>query len=249
VGTACVRLADGFRGARAVASGVSVALVGPVNVGKSSLLNALVGKERALVAASPGTTRDYVEAQAEWDGVAVTVIDTAGLRETSDPVERHGIELGEGRVAAADVVLVVSDSERWDDARFADRALRVRSKADLAPTSGSGRGPRTEDRGPFPTSVLTGAGLDELKRAILAQAGVADREGSEDAVVTTARQHAAVSAAREAIARASAMRATAPTEITALELREAARSLAELRGVEVGERVLDEVFARFCIGK
>ncbi|MBA3541500.1 MAG: tRNA uridine-5-carboxymethylaminomethyl(34) synthesis GTPase MnmE, partial [Deltaproteobacteria bacterium] len=107
--TALTALADGFRHGRVVNHGITVALVGPVNVGKSSLLNALVGTERALVAAAPGTTRDYLEARTEWDGVAVTLVDTAGLRDTTDPVERRGIELGEERVAAADVVVVVDD--------------------------------------------------------------------------------------------------------------------------------------------
>ncbi len=131
---ACARLATGFRHGRAISHGITVALVGPVNVGKSSLLNALVGTERALVAAQPGTTRDWLEVRDVWDGIAVTLVDTAGLRATDDPVERRGIELGEERVRAADVVLVVNDgASPWDDgARYGARALVVRSKADLA---------------------------------------------------------------------------------------------------------------------
>src|SRR5690606_91888 len=83
----CGALADGFRHGRALAQGITVALVGPVNVGKSSLLNALVGRERALVAPAPGTTRDYLEVHDVWSGVAVTLVDTAGLRETTDAIE------------------------------------------------------------------------------------------------------------------------------------------------------------------
>jgi tRNA modification GTPase len=238
---ACARLAEGFRHGRAVSHGITVALVGPVNVGKSSLLNALVGKERALVAAQPGTTRDWLEVRDVWDGIEVTLIDTAGLRDTHDPIEQRGIALGEARVASADVVVIVNDGEHpWDDGgRYRERAVVVRSKADLG---GAIDG--------LATSATTGQGLDELKRRVLAVAGVADREGAEQAFVTTARQHALATAARDAFAAAaSAWAARRPPEVVAVELREGASTLAQLRGVEVGDRVLDEVFARFCIGK
>jgi tRNA modification GTPase len=239
---ACARLADGFRHGRAVIQGIEVALVGAVNVGKSSLLNALVGRERALVAPVPGTTRDWLEVGDVWDGIAVTLVDTAGLRDTEDPLERRGIELGLARVASADVVLVVNDgAAAWDDgARFGARAVVVRSKADLG---GDGRGA-------LETSATTGHGLSELRARVLAVAGVADREGGEQALVTTARQHGFAVAARDGLQAARrARRAGWPPEAVAVDLRAAVRALAQLRGVEVGERVLDEVFARFCIGK
>ena len=239
---ACARFVDGFRHGRGVSQGVTVALVGPVNVGKSSLLNALVGRERALVAAAPGTTRDWLEVVDDWSGVAVTLIDTAGLRATDDPVEQRGIALGEARVASADVVVVVNDGVApWDDgARYGDRVVLVRSKADLGGEAPPARA----------TSAATGQGLDELRRDVLAMAGVADQEGSEQAFVTTVRQQALAASARDAFGAArKACAARRPPEVVAIELREAARALAQLRGVEVGERVLDEVFARFCIGK
>jgi tRNA modification GTPase len=244
----CAALADGFRHGRALSTGITVALVGPVNAGKSSLLNALVGTERALVAAAPGTTRDYLEVQDVWNGVSVTIIDTAGTRETSDTVEARGIELGERRVASADVVVVVNDgSSPWDDgARFGARALAIQSKADLVGASGDGRLPAA----PLATSSMTGAGLDELRGQVLARAGVADREGTEDAFVTTARQQAMAAAARDAFVAAHVgFRGRGVPEVIALEIRQGLWSLAQLRGVEVGDRVLDEVFARFCIGK
>jgi tRNA modification GTPase len=238
----CGKLADGFRHGRALSHGITVALVGPVNVGKSSLLNTLVGKERALVAAAPGTTRDYLEVADVWDGVAVTIIDTAGTRSTTDAIEARGIELGEQRVASADVVVVVNDpTSPWDDGgRYGGRALVVRSKADLG----------GDARGALATSAATGQGLAELKQRVLALAGVADREGSEDAFVTTARQQATAAAARDAFAAAlAAWRGHHVPEVVALEVRQGLAALAQLRGVEVGDRVLDEVFARFCIGK
>ena len=236
----CAALADGFRRSRAIGQGIAVALVGPVNVGKSSLLNALIGSERALVAAEPGTTRDYVEAQTVWHGIAVTVIDTAGSRATHDAIEARGIALGEQRVASADVVVVVNDgSSPWDDGeKFGRRAIVVRNKTDLGGATA----------GALATSAVTRVGLDELVLRVLEVAGIGDREGNEDVFVTTERQHAAALAARDAFA-AAASTVHAVPEILALELRAAVTALAQLRGLEVGDRVLDEVFARFCIGK
>jgi tRNA modification GTPase len=238
----CATLAAGFRHGRAVTEGITVALVGPVNVGKSSLLNALVGSERALVAPDPGTTRDWLEVADVWRGVAVTLVDTAGTRATIDAIEQRGIQLGEQRVAAADVVVVVNDGVApWDDGhRYGERVLVIRSKADLG----------GDARSALATSAATGIGLDALKQAALEVAGVADREGTEDALVTTARQQALMAAARDSFGAArTSWQARRPPELVAVELREAAAALAQVRGVEVGDRVLDEVFARFCIGK
>jgi tRNA modification GTPase len=237
-----VQLAAGFRHGRAVQHGITVALVGAVNAGKSSLLNALIGTERALVAAEPGTTRDYLEASTVWHGVAVTLVDTAGTRVTNDAIEARGIELGERRVESADVVIVVNDGVApWNGgARYPERAVVVRSKADLDLGASGG----------LATSALTGLGLDLLKQRVLELAGVAAQEGSEDPFITTERQYSTIVAARDALAAAVAARQLGQvSEVVALELRQAAGALAQLRGTEVGDRVLDEVFARFCIGK
>jgi tRNA modification GTPase len=249
LGATCAALRDGFRHGRAVSRGIAAAIVGPVNVGKSSLLNALVGSERALVAEAPGTTRDWLEIGAVWNGISVMLIDTAGQRETSDPIERRGIALGEERVASADVVVVVNDGiAAWDRGeRYGGREIVVRSKADLG---GGAAGTAAVAAGALTTSAVTGQGLDELRHRILEVAGVADREGAEHAFVTTARQHALATAAGAAFtAGLELWRAGRPLELVAVELRQGSQSLAQLRGVEVGDRVLDEVFARFCIGK
>jgi tRNA modification GTPase len=240
---ACERLVDGFGFGRAATEGLTVALVGRVNVGKSSLLNALVGRERALVASGPGTTRDYLEVRDVWSGIPVTLVDTAGMRTTDDPVERRGIELGEKRVAAADVVVVMNDADGvWDDGeRFGNRRLVIRSKADLG-------GGTSQDV--LTTSAVTGVGLKDLRRQALIVGGVTECDGHEDAVITTTRQHRHVVAARDACtAAAGALASHKPGEVVALELRTAAEALAAIRGEELGERVLDAVFARFCIGK
>jgi tRNA modification GTPase len=226
-----------------VRDGIAVALVGAVNVGKSSLLNALIGRERALVDATPGTTRDYVEATCEWDGYAVTLVDTAGARDSADGVERRGIELGQARADAADVVVIVDDgvASAPDVARFGARSLRVRSKADLEP--------RVEP-GVVATSARTGQGIEELRRAIVAHAVVSPAEGTTDAVVTTERQRASLLEAAERLTAAGeAVRGGVPLEMVALEIRTARGAVGRVLGIEVGEDVIDAVFARFCIGK
>jgi tRNA modification GTPase len=236
-------LAASYQRGRLVSGGLEVALVGAVNVGKSSLLNALIGRERALVADQPGTTRDYVEASCEWNGYAVTIIDTAGERDAGGDVERRGIELGRRRSDAADVVVVVNDGTGvWDDgARFGRRAIVIRSKRDLGGDLGAAE---------VATSTITGEGLDALRARILERAGAAEIEGATSALVTTERQRAAlVDAADKLTAAATALRGTVPLEMVVLDIRQADASLGHVLGEAVDERVLDELFARFCIGK
>jgi tRNA modification GTPase len=222
-----------------------------VNAGKSSLVNALVGSERVLVSAEPGTTRDYVEVRVEWDGVAVTLVDTAGLRDDGGALEAAGRALGARRAAAADVVLHVlapgeavaaqasasaSASASEEDARV----MRVASKADLGGAVPAGA---------LPTSAVTGQGLAELRRAVLARVGVVDDVVAGSAIVLSERQRAASAEAAGRFAAAAALGATAAGELRALELRAGLAALAALAGERVGDDVLDALFARFCIGK
>ena len=242
IGAGAAALAASFGLGRALRDGVEVALVGPVNAGKSSLLNALVGRERALVADEPGTTRDYVEARVEWDGIAVTLIDTAGERAADGAVERRGIELGRERAARADVRVWI-DEHGAGPAELAAGTIRVRSKADL------GGAPQP---GVIATSARTGAGLEELRAQILdaVGAGGGAGEGDDAVVVTSERQRALFERAAAAMARAAATLADAmPAEVVAVEVRDALGALAAVTGDEVGEDVLDVLFARFCIGK
>ena len=224
---------------RALRSGLEVAIVGAPNVGKSSLLNALVGEERALVAADPGTTRDYVEARVVWEGIPVTLIDTAGEREADGAVERRGVELGRARAARADVVLSVCEVGGAEAAPGV-RALTVWNKIDLG----------SAPSGALGVSARTGAGLDGLRRAVLARALGEASEGSEEALVQTERQKALLDEAEAAARRgATAARAGRAAELVAVDLREAAQRLGAVIGEEVGEDMLATLFARFCIGK
>ena len=244
---ATARLAASFGAGRALAEGLTVAIVGRVNAGKSSLLNALAGSERALVSPEPGTTRDWVEARVLWRGVAVTLIDTAGLRggdgETGGELERRGIDLGRRRAAEAHVVLaVVAPGDPEPDGVSADdgRTIRVASKADLAPARS----------GYLATSAVTGEGIDAVRTAVLARVGIVDDVEAGGAVVLTERQRAAAAAASAAFeAAVGALGRGEPPEIVALEVRAGAEALAQLAGERVGEEILDQLFARFCIGK
>ena len=244
-------LAATFTLGKALRQGIDVALIGPVNAGKSSLFNRLVGTERAIVADAPGTTRDFVEASVVWNGIPVTLVDTAGDRETHGEVERRGIELGRKRAAAADVRLWVHGADEplpagaQDLARQgteASRDLHIVAKGDLLVGA-----PPVDF---LVTSARTGAGIEALEKAILACACGGAAEADEGHVVTSERQRTLLEQAAAAFHRAGAGIAEhAPAEILALEIREGTEHLAEIVGERVGEEVLDALFSRFCIGK
>jgi tRNA modification GTPase len=239
-------LASTFTLGKALREGIEVAILGPVNAGKSSLFNRLAGQERAIVDASPGTTRDFVEISVVWDGIPVTLIDTAGEREAESPVERQGIEMGRQRAAGADLRLHVHSAAESVPAISPvpsgdGKELHIVGKGDLL------RGAATTL---LVTSSRTGAGIDALKEAILQAVCGGAVESDDSHVVTSERQRALLEAAAGGLARvAEGVESGAPTEVLALELRESTQRLAELVGETVGEEVLDELFSRFCIGK
>lgn len=244
LGTAARELASSYVLGRALRDGIDVAIRGPVNSGKSSIFNRLIGEERALVAAEPGTTRDFVDAAVVWSGVEVRLIDTAGERSTSSELERRGIAIGQQRSASADFIIATqaADSAEAQRATREANVIHVLTKADLL----EGDGPADM----LATSALTGLGLDSLKREIIRRATRQATEGSDGAVVTSERQRALLQVAGDAFARAAAaVRDRQPIEVVAADVREGANRLAETMGERVGEEVLDELFSRFCIGK
>ncbi len=248
-------------GAR-LAAGLVVVLVGRPNVGKSSLMNRLARDDVAIVAAIPGTTRDTVERAIEIGGIPLTVIDTAGLRETGDAVELLGIERTWAAIERADLALVLVDARESGDALHAeDRAILARlpaalprivvhNKADLSGhPAGSAPGGPGGPRAHVWLSALSGSGIDALEREVLAIAGVAG--AGEDAFIARERHLAALREAAERLAAAAehlrAMRP--PLELYAEELREAQRALASITGEFTADDLLGAIFGRFCIGK
>ena len=224
------------KASRLAQKGARLALVGAPNAGKSSLLNALLGYERALVSPIPGTTRDYLEAPLELFGIPLVAVDTAGVRETEDPLERAGVERALRVAQEADLILYVADRSvprpsppplPWE------RVIRVATKADLPPA--------WEDPAFLPVSSLTGEGLERLKRAL--KEALLGGGGGE--FLLTERQVEALLRARERLLEALAL----PEDLMGLALEEALRAFSALTGKEVAEEVVARVFQNFCVGK
>ena len=237
---------------RYIAGGVPCVLIGRPNAGKSSLLNALVGYDRAIVTDVPGTTRDTVEARCRLGGVVLRLIDTAGLRETDDAVERIGVERSRAALEGAALALLVLDGSASltpeDQAARAPRVICLINKSDrplaFAPE---------ELRSRFPhlcvVSAATGAGLDALGETVAAlfPAGGAESAGE---LLTNARQADAARRALEAVTRASeSLEAGITPDALLTDAEEALAALGELTGASVREDVTARIFERFCVGK
>jgi tRNA modification GTPase len=231
-------LRDARRG-RLVREGLQVAIVGRPNVGKSSLFNALVGSGRAIVTEVPGTTRDLVTEMIDLDGLRVTLIDTAGLRDTNDVVEAEGVARSRGALDVADLVLVVVDEEAG--AELVDgNHLIVQTKCDLGRPL---RGIRI--------SAKTGEGLDGLRDAMMSALDVdLQRDRPEITNVRhiglVERAHAALVRARDA---ALADGGSMPEEFVLADLLEARAALEEVTGRRAPDDLLAHIFSRFCVGK
>lgn len=218
--------------------GARLALVGAPNAGKSSLLNALLGYERAIVTPIPGTTRDYLEAPLEIAGVPLTAVDTAGVRETLDPVERAGVERALGIAQEADLVLYLADSTQprptppdlpWE------RVIRVATKADLPAA--------WEDAGFIRVSSATGWGLEALRQAIHDKLMGQAPEG--EIWISHERHAQALSEARGHLLEALG----APEDLAGLSVQAALEALNQILGKDVSEEVIERVFRNFCVGK
>lgn len=240
-----------------IRSGAVVVIAGEPNVGKSSLFNALIGRSRAIVTDVPGTTRDAIEAVIDGDRWPLRLVDTAGIRETTDTVELLGVELSRRHIQGAHVVLACGDSDaslenviRAVNAVGTGAAvIPTRTKTDL----GDGR-PRVSGAGEnaVGVSASTGAGLRELLARIDVElSGRYDNGGMDAPVVTRARHRAILGAAREELAafREGWPSGRLPATVAAVHLRSAVHSLEELIGSVDVEDVLDRVFSSFCVGK
>jgi tRNA modification GTPase len=228
--------------------GLVVAIAGPVNVGKSTLINQLARREVAIVSPHAGTTRDIIEVQLDLDGYPVTVIDTAGIRATDDPVEQEGVRRARVRAGEADLVLWLADTAGAPvEYHGAAPVWLVHNKIDLvrpgtAATDAQGR-PMAE----FRISARSGVGLPELIEAL---AGFAQNYfgGSEGGLIARERQRMLVKDTADSLRRAIAVVGEGE-ELTAEELRAAAYSLGRLLGRVDVEDILDVIFREFCVGK
>jgi tRNA modification GTPase len=256
--TAALRdLVDDWDRGRRVREGCSLAIVGPPNAGKSSLLNALLGEERAIVSPTAGTTRDTLEESFTIGGVVVRAIDTAGLRPTQDPIERLGIERARRAADGAAVRLVVVDGARPLDpaARAVLRETRDAARVVFFNKADVGDAGYREREAPEADavhgSVYDRATLGALTGAVAAAGwGAAALPDAARPHLASARQAEAVARALAALAEASAtLAAGEPVDLVAGDLTAACGALAELTGAAASEAVLDGVFARFCIGK
>jgi len=256
-------LEKSFAYGRIVREGFRLAIVGRPNAGKSSLFNQLVERERAIVTAAPGTTRDLVTETVAIEGIPVELIDTAGLRDAADEAERLGIAKSHEAMADADVVLLVLDAtvgttaeDRavMDSARGSAHLLLAFNKADLLPDQAqlpSSLEPGASNLAPIATSALTGQGIPALRAAIVAAvAGPATTGLREAGLLTNLRQHQSVTAALAGLDAAHAAVAVAiPHEMLLLDLYTTLRALDSLTGATTTDDILHLIFSTFCIGK
>jgi tRNA modification GTPase len=232
----------GARHGERLREGARIVIAGAPNVGKSTLLNALARRDVAIVSPIPGTTRDRLEVFLDLEGYPATVIDTAGLRETVDPVERLGIDRTKAALAEADLVLWLHDGNNFPPPPETEApVLTVRTKADL-PTSGK------KEIGALCVSAVSGSGMADLLDRLAEGARRALEEG-ETAIVTRARHRTELAAVADHLGRVATSGGSAPIEFIAEDLRLALRGMGRLTGRVDIDEIYDRIFREFCIGK
>lgn len=255
----CVKLLSGADAGRIYRDGLAVAIVGKPNVGKSSLLNALLHEERAIVTDVPGTTRDVIEEQANIRGIGLRMLDTAGLRETDDKVERIGVARTHEVAAEADLVVVVLDSAsglQEEDRRVlamvaGKPSVVLINKIDVAPDGIDPDELRALVEAPVVrAAVLVGRGLEELEETIANMVLGGLVAGRDTIYLSNVRHKAALERARGYLVEVQGgLRLGLPMEMAVIDVRGAMDALGEITGETVGEDLLDRIFSEFCIGK
>ncbi len=254
-------LADTFHRGRLLHDGLKVAIVGRPNAGKSSLFNGLLGHERAIVTEVPGTTRDTISEPIGWDGIPITLIDTAGMRVTNDQVESLGVERTRRAAADADLLVIVVDGSQpvTEEDRFVlsdaagKRYVVAVNKSDLPSFSSTQVAEEIRDVAGQATTVavsaLTKTGLAQLQSVML-KPFVNGNGGAEGLMITNARHHDLLSRTIDAIGEAEAALAQrASEEIVLVGLHNGLRFLGEITGDTTTEQILGQIFSTFCIGK
>jgi len=234
------KLSESFAYGNLVRSGMTLAIVGQPNVGKSSLFNRLLEQDRAIVTEIPGTTRDLISESASIAGIPVKLMDTAGIRESSDRIESLGIERSREAMADADLTLVVVDGSKplteADRDLMQGRYLLAANKADLGLAVHEG----------IPVSAVTGQGIDQLREAILPQVAASEETG----FITSLRQAKCLEEAVAALERAQvAITENIPHEMLLLDLYSALRGIDGVTGATTADDILNRIFSTFCIGK
>ena len=251
------RLASSFELGNAIKQGVPVAIVGAPNTGKSTLLNQLLGEERAIVSDIAGTTRDVIEEVLNIDGIQFRLIDTAGIRETTETIEALGIERSQQKIEQAKIVLCLADSgdltnlqetQEWVQSLFTlhpdKHILLIQNKADLA------NSPNLNPQEALQISALTGTGISELKEKLV-KLVLGDFSIQDETIVSNARHHAALQLTAAALDRAQAgLDGQTTADFIAMDIREAMRQLGQITGqIDVDTDILGTIFSKFCIGK
>ena len=249
-------LGGSFKRGRLLRDGMAVAVVGRPNVGKSSLLNAMLGRDRAIVSPQPGTTRDTIEEELNIAGVLVRLTDTAGLHSATDLVEQEGMRRARTAVERAELLVVVldgSDALTADDhlvlAETADAPrLVVRNKCDLPP---SWTASDLTAGGPvLDVSALRQLGLRDLEEAIVRQALGNEPLSQDEVLLTRARHHQSIMGALQNVRTAQqGLQDGLPLECVALDVGEGLQNLADVLGESIAGEVLDRIFHQFCVGK
>jgi tRNA modification GTPase len=243
--------------------GVAVVFAGRPNAGKSSLFNALLKEERAIVTPTPGTTRDFIEESVSLDGITFRLIDTAGIRESSDAVEQAGVARARNAMRTADIVVVVADASEnispeialgeMDRIAEGQKILVALNKIDIVKQTDSTR--QTTGGSPgntvvVPVSARTGEGIHDLHKSLVKLAASGVTHDEHEVVVTNRRHRDSLQKAAVELDRARASLAAGTTnEFIALDLREAVNALSEITGEMTSEEILNAIFSRFCIGK
>ena len=237
-------LLSSFRTGNAIRNGIPVAIVGAPNVGKSTLLNALLGEQRAIVSDIQGTTRDTIEDTLILDGILFRLIDTAGLRETSDTIESMGIERSRKAASNAQIIIYLSDNGQWTlDIGHSGKVIKVLNKADLLRSEGV-KELRSEG---LPISAKNGD-IEPLRQELVR---IAKESMQTSAVMlSNARHYEAISCAHEAILRVqNGLRDGLSGELLSLDLQDCLAALGEVTGQITNQEVLANIFSKFCIGK
>ena len=257
------RLTESFRTGNALKAGIPVAIIGAPNVGKSTLMNALVHEERAIVSDIQGTTRDLIEDVIQIQGITFRFIDTAGIRKTSDRIEQMGIERSLKAAKQADIIILLTEpNKNFPDIKIHRSSeqqeglpivLRVINKSDLVIPNSSYLYHRQQPNQDLHISSMTGAGLPLLEKALISAAHkiLAHVDGNDNTIVTNIRHYEALHHALEAITRVQqSLSDGLPGDLIAEDLRQCLHHLAEITGGEItSDEVLANIFKNFCIGK